>query len=127
MKKSATALLPESGGKPRRLEQLASLIRAELGKLLTREVELSQGTLVTITNVAVLPDFKQAHVKVSVLPFARGKEVFAVLQKVLPGLQHHLNGTLTMFHAPKIVLEFDETPERTDRLEHLLDSIKLKE
>ncbi len=126
MKKSATASLPEASAKARRLEQLASLIRAELGKLLTREVELSSGTLVTISQVEVLPDFKEAHVKVSVLPFARGQEVFALLQRVLPGLQHHLAATLTMFQAPKIVLEFDETPERTARLEHLLDSIKPK-
>lgn len=126
MKKSATASLPEAGSKARRLEQLASLIRAELGKLLTREVELSSGILVTITGVEVLPDFKEAHVRVSVLPFARGQEVFTLLQRVLPGLQHHLNATLTMFHAPKIVLEFDETPERTARLEHLLDSLKPK-
>jgi hypothetical protein len=42
MKKSVTASSPEQKGKARRLEQLASLIRAELGKLLTREVELPE-------------------------------------------------------------------------------------
>ena len=127
MKKSVTALLPDDTAKARRLQQLASLIRAELGKLLTREVELASGVLVTITQVEVLPDFKTAHVKVSVLPFAQGKEVFILLQRVLPGLQHHLNAKLTMFQAPKLVLEFDATPERTARLEHLLDSIKSEE
>ena len=127
MRKSVIASSPEAGAKSRRLEQLASLIRAELGKLMTRELELPAETLVTITQVTVQPDYKVANVAVSILPFAKGKVVFAVLQRVLPGLQHHLNAILTMFHAPKVVLKLDETPERTDRLEHLLDSIKREE
>ncbi len=124
MKKSATASSPKATAGTRRLEQLASVLQAELGQLLAREVELPPGVLATITRVKVLPDYKEAHVKVSVLPFVRASEVLALLTGMLPSLQHHLNTTLTMFHVPKLVLTLDETPERAGRIEHLLDRLK---
>jgi ribosome-binding factor A len=91
---------------------------------MTREVEMPPGVLATVTRVVVTPDYREAHVKVSVLPFERAPQILTFLTRVLPGLQHQLNQSITMFHVPKVVLSLDETPERAGRIEHLLDTLK---
>jgi ribosome-binding factor A len=107
-----------------RLEKLASVIRFELGKLLTREVEFPLGVLVTITGVTVLSDLSTARVKVSVLPFARGKEALDILHRAVFNLQHLIRQKLKIYHVPKLEFYIDEAPEKAGHIEHILDSIK---
>lgn len=127
MKKLETASSINESARSHRLEKLASVLRFELGKLLTREVEFPLSVLVTITSVTVLSDLSAARVMVSVLPFARGKEALDILHKAVFNLQHLIRQKLKIYHVPKLEFYIDEAPEKADHIEHILDSIKQKE
>lgn len=102
-------------------------MRFELGKLLTREVEFPLGVLVTITSVTILSDLSAARVMISVLPFARGKEILTILHGAIFNLQHLIRSKLKIYHVPKLEFYIDEAPEKADHIEHILDSIKQEE
>lgn len=106
-----------------RPSKLASLIEHELSVLLRREVEFPAGVLVTIVKVSVLPDLSSARVAVSVLPFAERHKIFAQLLSVRGNLQRILSGKLTMYRMPKLEFMLDETAEKAQAMDELLDSL----
>lgn len=110
-----------------RLHQLASFIQHELGVLLPREVELSEGMLLTVTKVVVVDDLSVARVGVSVLPFARRHEAFATLAAARGELQRQVAARLATWRVPKLEFYLDETPERAATIEGLLDHLNTLE
>lgn len=107
-----------------RLPQLASLIRHELGQIITREFEPPRGVVMTLTQVKVLPDLSSARVGVSILPFAVAEEVFKKLNKAVPHFQRLLNEKLSTYRVPKLDFHLDTTEERAAHIDALLDSLK---
>jgi ribosome-binding factor A len=127
MKKLEIASSINESAHSRRLEKLASVMRFELGKLLTREVEFPLGVLVTITSVVIPADLSVARVMISVLPFAKGKEILTILFGAVFNLQHLIRRKLKIYHVPKLEFYIDEAPEKAGHIEHILDSIKQEE
>lgn len=102
-----------------RPERVSSLIQAELGKLLLREVEFD-GALVTITDVEVGKKLEIAIVLVSVIPSEKSEGVLRVLDKAQPHLQYLLLRILNIKPMPKIKFKIDHGPERAAEVEKLL-------
>ncbi|MFH1112082.1 MAG: ribosome-binding factor A [Patescibacteria group bacterium] len=113
----------ERAPRSRRLFQLDSLLQHELGVLFTKLVETPSDVLVSIGKISVTADLEQAEVKISVLPFARGKEILKLLEQVRPEMQQELNRRLRTYRVPKIRFLLDNTEERAGRIESLLDSL----
>lgn len=110
----------------RRIEQVNDLIRAELGKIIDRDVELPERSLVTITHVITSPDLHYADVFLSVMPRIVEEEVLAVFMHSIGSIQHSLNRKLRMRPVPRIKFISDIQQKRADRIENLLAQERLK-
>mgnify|MGYP001567582500 CR=1 FL=1 len=51
----------------RRIQKLNQLLRDELAKIIDREIEFPEGSLVTVTRVSVSPDARYATVFITAL------------------------------------------------------------
>ncbi|MEK7497050.1 MAG: 30S ribosome-binding factor RbfA [Patescibacteria group bacterium] len=108
----------------RRLPRLESVLRHELGQIMTREMEWPLGTLVTLSQVEVLADLSAVRVGLSVLPFSMSEKVLSVAIRTKSNLQRIINKKLKVYRVPKIEFFIDEAAERGDHIERLLDSIR---
>lgn len=110
----------------RRIDRIEEQIRLELSEIIEREIQDPRIGLVTVTNVKVSPDLRHSHVFVTVL----GDE--AQRKKALQGLRsaagfvrrsiskrlHHLR------RIPEFSFDYDESVEKSIRIEELLNQIK---
>jgi ribosome-binding factor A len=107
----------------RRQDQVSELIRHEVAEVLKRDVEFPRGTLVTVSRVTVSPDLEHATVFLSFWPVERRDELQRLAESHRGHVQHLLNRRLVMEHVPAITFAVDESEERADRLNRLLDSL----
>lgn len=115
----------------RRTERINEVIREEISDLLLREVKdprLSQGGLVSITEVTVTPDLRHATVHVSHLGSdEERKDVLAGLTKAAPFMHRELTRRLDLRHVPDLVFKFDPSIERGARLATLIYEVKAED
>ena len=107
-----------------RVEQVNSLIQKDIGSIISRELEMPSGSLLTITRVRTRPDLKTAKIFVSILPDSKTEEVLLYLSKNQKLLQKELAKNLTMKFSPKIEFFLDETEKEANKIEAILDSLK---
>lgn len=100
-------------------QRAGQLIRDELSKIITRDVEIN-GALMTITEVDVDKKLETAKVRISVLPPSKTKEVFDLLNKAHFNLQNALFKKLNMRPTPRIQFEIDRGLENAAEVEKLL-------
>ena len=110
----------------RRLPKLESLLRSEVGSAIERELELPGGALLTITSVKVLPDFRQPRIGVSILPAEKQDLVFKILISATSNLQRIVNRCLRLYRVPRLSFYFDNSLEKADKIDRLLDNIKVE-
>lgn len=111
-------------GSSRRILKLESLLRAEVGAAIERELELPASTLLTITSATVLPDLSQVRLGVSILPTDKQDQVFKILIGAIPHLQQLVNRRLRVYRVPKLVFYLDNSLEQAGRISALLDNIR---
>ena len=104
-----------------RTEQVESTLKKIVAELLTKEVELPQDHLVTVTRVTVAPDLKNATIFVSVLPFDSAYEVMPLLDKHRHTIQQEAVKQMTMKNSPVFKFQLDTKPEEASEIERLID------
>ena len=106
----------------RRTERINDLLREEISDLLRREVKDPRvGGLVTVTEVDVSPDLRQAKVYVSVLGTdAEKTSTFRALAAASRFLQRELRKRLTIRRVPELSFVADDSIERGARILDLL-------
>ncbi len=104
-----------------RLERINSLIQQELSKIIIREVEVPDNSLITITEVETTADLKQAKVWISIFPFQEAKRILRLLNKKINHIQSLLNRKLVMRPLPKIKFVLDISQDRVEKIEKLLN------
>jgi ribosome-binding factor A len=109
----------------RRIEKLNILLREELAKIIARDVDLPEETMVTITRVQISPDVKYAAVFVSVLGRSP-REALEILSKSMYNTQHLLIRRLKMRPVPKIHFEVDKEELHREKVEKSLSNLKKK-
>lgn len=107
-----------------RLEKVASLLRHELGSLISRECAEAGCGFTTVTDVRMTPDLRLAKVYVSIF----GDE--AVREKTLKHLEnrkkeirHQMAGRVSMKYLPALQFYHDATLDRVMHLEQLIKKI----
>ena len=110
----------------RRLPKLESLLRSEVGSAMERELELPGGALLTIISVKVLPDLSQTRIGVSILPTEKQYQVFKILISATSNLQRIVNRRLKLYRVPRISFYFDDSLEKADKIDRLLDNLSTK-
>ena len=109
-----------------RLLRVNELLKRELSSIITRELSFD-GALVTLNQVDVTPDLKQAHAYVSVLGKKDQKAVMASLEENRIILQSALAKAVTLKYTPQLVFHLDDSIERGARVFEILQQIEVPE
>jgi ribosome-binding factor A len=108
-----------------RLDRVNELLRRELGDLLRREIHFD-AQLVTVQQVDVTPDLKNAHVYMSVIGTEQQRKgVISQLYTRRPHLQFLLSRRVVIKHTPQLHFKLDEGIERGTRVIHLMNELDL--
>ncbi len=107
----------------KRTDQVSQLIQNQLGEVISREIELPDGSLVTIIRVEVSPDLKNANIWISIFPAGLRGTVLEILRKNMTELQKALSERSTMRFTPKLFFRIDVTEEKAEEVERLLNEI----
>jgi len=107
-----------------RTERVASLIKEEIGAILTREYTNPGYGFITVTNVSMTADLKIAKVSFSVFG---NEEVQAKSMKRLEAEKQHIRGLvashLKMKFVPALQFYLDDTLNQVDRINRILKKI----
>lgn len=107
-----------------RASRVGDQIRAELADLLAREVHDPGIGFLTITRVAVTPDLQQARVYYTTMGDEKArKESRRALERAAPFLRRQIGRRLRLKRVPELDFFFDESIERHDRIERILQEL----
>lgn len=109
-----------------RLLRVNELLKRELSGIISRELTFD-GALVTLNQVDVTPDLKQAHAYVSVLGKEDQKTVMENLEEHRTILQAALSKAVTLKYTPQLVFHLDDSIERGARVFEILQEIEAPE
>jgi ribosome-binding factor A len=105
-----------------RLLRVNKLMKRELSAIIARDITFEQG-LVSVNQVDVTSDLKNAHVFVSVLG-APGGPVISQLEENRGPLQATLAKHVVLKYTPHLVFHLDESIERGARVIEILQEIE---
>jgi len=109
-----------------RVQRINKVIKEELGKILIRELDLSE-VLLTVTRVDTSSNIQESKVYISIMPEDRFDDIFNFISKDIYSIQQELNKRLNMRPVPKIIFIKEEKTKKAARIEELLEEIKDKE
>ena len=105
-----------------RMRRVDEAVREVLSDVLTHEVKDPRVGFVTVTDVKTSPDLSHARVYVSVLGDAEAVSAsLEGLRSAQGFLQGRISGELRLKHTPTLTFFHDDTAERAQRLERLMD------
>ena len=111
-----------------RQRQVAELIHPEISQLIQYSTRDPRLGFVTVTGVDVTPDLRLARVYVSVLGDEKeAKDTLKVLAGAANYFRREMKETLSLRYIPELTFKLDNSLERGDRIEKLLDSLKEEE
>ena len=108
----------------KRSDRLRELFLKEVTRAVSTLKDPGLAGFLTITDLTLSGDMKTAHVYFSVLGSAEDRSSTAeALTRSTGYLRQLLLQKLTLKYVPKLVFEYDQTPERAHRIENLLNRI----
>ncbi len=110
----------------RRTERINEVLREELSELISRELRDPRiGSIVSIVDIETQDDLRQAKVHVSVMGSPEEKKAtIAALTSASGWLHRSITKRLSMRSVPYLVFVLDETMERADRIDRLIEQAK---
>jgi ribosome-binding factor A len=110
-----------------RTSRVDELLREEITRILTREVEDPEIGFVTVTSVDVSPDLRHASVWVSVIgDEVTRKRSLRALERAMPFVRHEL-GPLRLKRIPELRVRYDDAARRGTRVLRILDELETGE
>ncbi len=106
-----------------RMLRINEVVKRELSGIIARELNF-EGSLVSINQVDVSADLKNAHVFVSVLGSESGESVISKLSAHRSGLQAELARHVTMKYTPHLVFHLDNSIERGVRVIEIMKQME---
>ena len=108
-----------------RSRRVAELVQRELAVLIPKYVQDTDVGLVTVSNVDVSPDLKNARIFItSIGNTIKNDEIAARLNEHVGQFRHDLSRSLILRSVPRLHFAFDHALERANRLTALIDSLK---
>ena len=105
--------------------RVADQIRVEIADLLARAVHDPGIGFLTVTHVKVTPDLQQARVYYTTLGDEKGRrDTERALQRATAFLRRQLGSRLRLRRVPELQFFFDESIERQDRIERILQDLQ---
>ena len=110
-----------------RQPKIARQIQRDIADIFQKEGrDLLRGTLVTVTEVRVSPDFNYAKIYVSIFPFDKAPETMAVLYKQNRFIRRELGRRIKdqLKSVPEIQFFLDDSLEYIEHLEQAMKEDK---
>lgn len=109
------------GSRPARV---GDSIRQELSELIARQVKDPGIGFLTITHVKVSPDLQMARVYYTTLGDEKARaQTSRALDRATPFLRRQIAQRLRLRRAPELSFFFDESIERGDRIERIIQDL----
>ncbi len=110
-----------------RPSRVGDQIREEISEMLMRDLHDPGIGFVTVTYVKVTADLQQARVYYTSLGGEKARRESArALERAKPFLRRRLGQRLRLRRTPELQFFFDESIERQDRIERILQEINLE-
>jgi ribosome-binding factor A len=107
-----------------RASRVGDQLRAELADLLVREVHDPGIGFLTLTHVKVSPDLQQANVYYTTIGDEKARRESArALDRATPFLRRQIGHRLRLKRVPELTFFFDDTIEKNDRIERILQEL----
>ncbi|MCX7983337.1 MAG: 30S ribosome-binding factor RbfA [Bacteroidetes bacterium] len=107
-----------------RAEKVASFIKEEVGMFFERNFLMEEYGLMTVTEVRMSSDLRNAKIYVSVYgDEAQKKKSMLMLEEQKPAIRFALGKVLHLRFVPALTFVLDESIERAQRLELLFKKI----
>ncbi|MBN2717166.1 MAG: 30S ribosome-binding factor RbfA [Deltaproteobacteria bacterium] len=110
--------------KERRLLRVGQTIHNELSLMLLKDTKDPVLMDVTVTGVKMAQDLRGAKVFYSVLDTAQKERVQRSLGRAAPFFQGKIGQLLQLRHTPRLYFVFDETPEKSARINEIVNETK---
>ena len=111
-----------------RQQRVARLLREEISSILRRQLKDPRLGLVSITEVVVAPDLREAQVYMSALGEERARaQMLQVLRGAAGFVQGELGKSIRLRHIPRLDFRYDVSLEEGSRVLDLLDQIAREE
>jgi len=111
-----------------RIEQVESTLRKALAQVLQRKISDPRiRGMVSITDVDVSPDMKQATVAVSVLPEEYAKRTLAGLKAANRHIQSEVKKLVALRLVPHLKFELDSSLKQADKVFKAIDEASARE
>lgn len=108
----------------RRPEKVAELVRDEILQIVGYELEDPRVAGVTVTDVRMSENLREARVFVTVIGTGReGKQALEALRNAAPYVRRQLGTRLNMRRAPEVYFIRDTVEEKALRIEELLTEL----
>ena len=106
-----------------RIRRVCELVQREVSEII-QHLNLSNCGFITVTAAEISPDLKDGRIYVSVIGSQDNKNrALAVLEEHHGVIQNELAHRIVLKYTPKLRFLIDETEERAERIEHLLDEL----
>lgn len=107
-----------------RTEKVASLVKEVISEIFQHHFRMEEVGLVTVTDVRVSPDLKNAKVYVSIFGDAERKQsVLSLLEGEKGTVRGKLGRNLNLKFTPYLTFFLDDSLDRAMRIEDLLNQI----
>ncbi|PKN01397.1 MAG: ribosome-binding factor A [Elusimicrobia bacterium HGW-Elusimicrobia-1] len=107
----------------RRTDRVAKLLQQQISSLVFKLKKTSKA-IITITDVTVSPDIKNAKVYFSVLNEKDAAAALSVLGQSVGFFSKHISKVLHTRNFPRLSFEYDATPERAAKVFEIFDKIE---
>ena len=108
-----------------RLIRVRELLQRELGAIIARE-HAFPSVLVTVNDVDITPDLKNAHVSIGVIGTPEEQHAaLAQLHGARQRLQHEMSRRVTLKFTPHFHFQLDQAGERGDRILQIIEDLHL--
>jgi ribosome-binding factor A len=109
----------------RRVARVAESIREELSQIIGFEMKDPRLVGVTVAEVRVTPDGREAHIRVMIYGTPEEqKDAMAGLQHAKGHLRHEIGHRMELRHVPELFFETDTGTEAATRVEELLRRVR---
>jgi ribosome-binding factor A len=108
-----------------RMQRVSELVKQEVSEIIRRDVASEDVGMITVTGCEVASDLKTARVYISVIGGAdKQTAALALLERHRGHVQRALGKAVVLKYIPHLAFHIDESMERADRIERILDEIE---
>lgn len=108
-----------------RMDRINQLIKREVGKIIQQDMQDPRFQFVSITQVRVSPDLKNACIGFSFLgDREQAQNVQDALERAAGLIRHLVSQKIELRHTPKIEFEYDPSLNYSAGVEEVLENIK---